>query len=55
MLVVFLILKENKQLLTMYKNNSRNSGESKSCYPLQISCILTGMEAEIGYYSYTHC
>ena len=38
----------------MHKNNSQNSNKLKSCSPLQISCILTKIKSEIGYYSYTN-
>ena len=40
-------------LITMYKNNSRDSIKFKGCSPLQVSCKLKDFSSEIGYYSFT--
>jgi hypothetical protein len=37
----------------MYKNNSRDSSKNKRYSPHQLSCNLTEMNHEIGYYSIT--
>ena len=42
------------QPITLYKNNSRNSGDIKGCSPLQLLCNLTEKCNAVGYYSYTH-
>lgn len=42
------------QLVTMYKNNSRDSSKFKGCSPLQLFCNMTGIKPENGYYSYTN-
>ena len=38
----------------MYKNNNQDSNKLKSCSQLKLSCILTKIKSEIGYYSYTN-
>ncbi len=45
---------ENSQHITMYKNNSRDSGKFKGCSPLQLYRKLKDLSSEVGYYSYTH-
>ena len=46
--------RRNNEDTTICKNNSRDSGLSKVCSPLQLSCNSTVMKPAIGYYSYTN-
>ena len=41
-------------MVTMYKNNSRNSSKFNDCSPLQLYRKLKDLSSAIGYYSYTH-
>jgi hypothetical protein len=48
-------LEENNRLpVTMYKNNSRDSSNSKDCSPIQLSFNLIGMKTTVGFYSFTN-
>jgi len=40
------------RLVTMYKNNSRDSSKFKDCSPLQLHCKLKVKYSAVGYYSY---
>ncbi len=49
-----LLAEENRQLVTMYKNNSRNSSKFRAYSPLQQSFNLTVKCHAFGYYFYTN-
>ncbi len=46
--------KKEGQLVTKYKNNSRNSSKYKDCSSLQVYRKLKKSSSAIGYYSYTN-